>query len=461
MKDGTLSLYELSAKIQEALEVNLPTIVWVTGEISDFKENRSGHCYLELVEKNDNSDQPRAKARATIWSRNYRMLKPFFETSTGTKLASGIKILFQCNVNYHTVYGLSLNIIDIDPTYTIGDIEHRRQETINRLIADGVFGMNKEVSLPLLPKRIAVISSSTAAGYQDFVHQLGNNPFGYAFEYKLFNATMQGDKAEQSLIDSLDRIHVDLESWDIVAIIRGGGSQIDLGCFDTYQLANNIAQFPIPIITGIGHEKDYSIADMVAHTRLKTPTAVAEFLINRFNDAENWMVEVKEDFGDAVSNLVSRNNQFIQKIQMGIAPQLLKRIGSKSRNLHKQILTFGAKVNLRVTRGSLVLQESQKWVKHSARVHFRNEKEHFRNLYDDMQKKPIELIARSKDRVYQFEKNALAHDPENLLRKGFSITKHNGMIIRDPAILKAGDAIETTLAKGKIISTIARKKPHG
>ncbi|HCY00737.1 MAG TPA: exodeoxyribonuclease VII large subunit, partial [Bacteroidales bacterium] len=229
MKDGTLSLYELNTKIQEALEVNLPTIVWVTGEISDFKENRSGHCYLELVEKNDNSEQPRAKARATIWSRNYRMLKPFFETSTGTKLESGIKILIQCNVNYHTVYGLSLNIIDIDPTYTIGDIEHRRQETINRLIADGVFGMNKEVILPLLPKRIAVISSSTAAGYQDFVHQLSNNPFGYVFEHKLFNAIMQGDKAEQSLINSLDHVHEDLKNWDIVAIIRGGGSQIDLG----------------------------------------------------------------------------------------------------------------------------------------------------------------------------------------------------------------------------------------
>lgn len=460
MKDGTLSLYELSTKIQEALEVNLPTTVWVTGEISDFKENRSGHCYLELVEKNDNSDQPRAKARATIWSRNYRMLKPFFETTTGTKLASGIKILIQCNVNYHTVYGLSLNIIDIDPTYTIGDIEHRRQETINRLIADGVFGMNKEVDLPLLPKRIAVISSSTAAGYQDFVHQLSNNPFGYVFEHKLFNATMQGDKAEQSLIDSLDRVHVDLENWDIVAIIRGGGSQIDLGCFDTYQLANNIAQFPIPIITGIGHEKDYSIADMVAHTRLKTPTAVAEFLINRFNNAENWMVEVKEDFGDAVSNLVSRNNQFIQKMQMGIAPQLLKRIGSESRNLHKQILTFGARVNLRLTKGTLVLQESQKWVKHSARAHFRNKSEHLRNLYDDMQRKPIVLITRSKDRVYQFEKNALAHEPENLLRKGFSITKHNGVIIKDLTMLKANDTIETTLAKGKITSTITRKKPN-
>ncbi|MDD2196815.1 MAG: exodeoxyribonuclease VII large subunit [Bacteroidales bacterium] len=460
MKDGTLSLYELNIKIQEALEVNLPTIVWVTGEISDFKENRSGHCYLELVEKNDNSEQPRAKARATIWSRNYRMLKPFFETSTGTKLESGIKILIQCNVNYHTVYGLSLNIIDIDPTYTIGDIEHKRQETINRLIADGVFGMNKEVVLPLLPKRIAVISSSTAAGYQDFIHQLSNNPFGYVFEHKLFNAIMQGDRAEQSLIDSLDHIHVDLENWDIVAIIRGGGSQIDLGCFDTYQLANNIAQFPIPIITGIGHEKDYSIADMVAHTRLKTPTAVAEFLINRFNNAENWLVEVKENFGDAISNIVNRNNQFIQKIQIGIAPQLLKRIGNENRNLHKQILTFGSKVNLKITKSDFVLQENQKWVKHSVKVHFRNESEHLNNLYNDMQIKPIELIVRSKDKVYQFEKNALAHDPENLLRKGYSITKHNGVIIKTPSVLKTGDTIETTFAKGKVISTIRHNDPN-
>ncbi|HCY00738.1 MAG TPA: hypothetical protein DG754_11415, partial [Bacteroidales bacterium] len=235
----------------------------------------------------------------------------------------------------------------------------------------------------------------------------------------------------------------------------------DLGCFDTYQLANNIAQFPIPILTGIGHEKDYSIADMVAHTRLKTPTAVAEFLINRFNNAENWLVEVKENFGDAISNIVNRNNQFIQKIQLGIAPQLLKRIGNESRNLHKQILTFGSKVNLRITKGDFVLQENQKWVKHSIKVHFKNESEHLHNLYNDVQRKPIELIIRSKDKVYQFEKNALAHDPENLLRKGFSITKHNGVIIKTPTVLKTGDTIETTLAKGKVISTIMHKNPNG
>ncbi|MDD2278682.1 MAG: exodeoxyribonuclease VII large subunit [Bacteroidales bacterium] len=461
MKYGTLSLYELSTKIQEALEANLPTIVWVTGEISDFKENPSGHCYLELVEKNNDSDQSRAKARATIWSRSYRKLKPFFETSTGTRLASGIKILVQCSVNYHPVYGLSLNIIDIDPTYTIGDIEHRRQETINRLIADGVFGMNKEVDFPLLPKRIAVISSSTAAGYQDFVHQLSNNPLGYAFVHKLFSATMQGDKAEQSLIDALDHIHVDLENWDIVAIIRGGGSQIDLGCFDTYQLANNIAQFPIPVVTGIGHEKDYSIADMVAHSRLKTPTAVAEFLINRFSNAENWLVEVRENFGDAVSNLTSQNSLFIQKIQMGIAPLLIKRIGSENSNLHKQILTCDAKANLLITKGSFGLYESLKWIKHSVKVNLKTEGKRLNFLGIEMQSKPIELISRYKDRVIQFEKNALAHDPVNLLRKGFSITRQNGVIVRDLSKLKTGDAIETTLAKGKLFSTIIRKNPNG
>ena len=458
MKNGTLSLFELSTKIQEALEAILPTIVWVTGEISDLQENRSGHCYMELVEKQENTDQPKAKARATIWSRSYRMLKPFFETSTGTALTSGIRVLVQCNVNYHPVYGLSLNIIDIDPTYTIGDIEHKRQETINRLIADGVFEMNKEVDFPWVPKKVAVISSSTAAGYQDFVHQLSNNPFGYVFEVKLYNATMQGDKAEQSIIQALDRVHANIGKYDIVAIIRGGGSQVDLGCFDSYLLANNIAQFPIPVVTGIGHEKDYSIADMVAHTRLKTPTAVAEFLINRFSNAENWMIEVKEDFGDAVFKLVNANTQLIQKFQLGVTPMLLKQIGNKKSELHKLMLTCDGKTALRISKASSKLTECKQRIRQSLKITHKNEINWLSAQIKDLQNKPIELLKRSKHMLSQHERNTSANDPANILKKGFSITRQNGAIVRNASQIKVGSSIETTFAKGSIKSKVEKKQ---
>jgi exodeoxyribonuclease VII large subunit len=454
INNNTLSLYDVSQKIQEALDTSFPSTIWVVAEISELKENRTGHCYLELVEKEEGNDQPKAKARATIWSRSYRMLKPFFETSTNRQLSAGIKILIQCTVNYHPLYGLSLNIIDIDPTFTIGDIEQKRQETINRLIADGVFGMNKEVDFPFLPKKIAVVSSPTAAGYQDFTHQLDNNQYGYVIEYKLFSATMQGEKAEDSIIAALNQIHDTIDSWDVVAVMRGGGSQMDLGCFDGYNLASNIAQFPIPIITGIGHEKDVTIADMVAHTRQKTPTAVAEFLIDQFVNAENWMHEAKDDFINSVSEVISTEKLRISKIQGRTFPRILKLISVEDIKLHRQLLAGKEAVGKIISINSHKLQHTINTISIMVESTIKEKDFRLMHLRNWVKVNPLIQIKQLKERLNFIDKNVDAHNPERILSRGFSLSLINGKVIKNSMQIKEGERIETILSTGKISSIV-------
>ncbi|MGM0505145.1 MAG: exodeoxyribonuclease VII large subunit, partial [Bacteroidota bacterium] len=268
-----ISLLELNQSIREKIKFNFPESIWVVAEISELKINRNGHCYLELIEKEAISENIIAKSRATIWAFTFRMLKPYFESVTGHELISGLKILVQVTVEFHELYGFSLNITDIDPNYTLGDLAQKKAETLRKLEEDGIINMNRELEFPIVPQKIAVISSETAAGYQDFMHQLTHNKYGYTYYIKLFPAIMQGLKAEESIIDTLERIFQHDHFFDIVVIIRGGGSQADLNCFNNYLLAANVAQFPIPVLTGIGHDKDESIVDLVACQKLKTPTA--------------------------------------------------------------------------------------------------------------------------------------------------------------------------------------------
>ncbi|NOQ28419.1 MAG: exodeoxyribonuclease VII large subunit, partial [Bacteroidales bacterium] len=261
------TLLELNKDIQEKIKLNYSNAVWVIAEISELNVNRNGHCYLELIEKDIITDNIISKSRATIWAFTYRMLNPYFENATGHKLSSGIKILVQANVEFHELYGLSLNITDIDPNYTLGDLAQKKAEILKKLEEEGVLHMNKEISLSSIPQKIAIISSDTAAGYQDFINQLTNNSFKYKFYTKLFPAVMQGLQAENSIINSLEKIYEYEDFFDAVVIIRGGGSQSDLSCFNNYLLSANIAQFPLPVLTGIGHDKDESIVDLVAHKK--------------------------------------------------------------------------------------------------------------------------------------------------------------------------------------------------
>jgi exodeoxyribonuclease VII large subunit len=320
--NDAITLSEVQQRIKQTLEETLVESYWITAEINELKTHTSGHCYLELVEKD--ADTLKARASATIWMNSYRLLKPFFETSTGCPLGAGMRVLVKATVQYHPVYGLSLSITDLDPTYTVGELEMQRRKTIALLQTDGVFDMNRELPFPPLPQRLAVISSEQAAGYRDFMEHLHRNEYGYAFHTRLFPSLMQGASAAQNMIECLALVNEQREAFDAVAIIRGGGSVTDLSCFDDYELALHVAQFPLPVLTGIGHDKDESIVDLVAHRSLKTPTAVAGFLIECFAEQDAQLQEWERLLKNMVQQKIqlSKNYLTMLKSRMEMAVKL-------------------------------------------------------------------------------------------------------------------------------------------
>jgi exodeoxyribonuclease VII large subunit len=469
-----LTLLQLNELIKEALTGAFPTSVWVIAEVSELKENRNGHCYLELIEKQ--GAEIVARTRATIWSYTYRMLKPYFETTTGQFFTSGIKILVQVSVEYHSAFGLSLNIKDIDPVYTVGDMAMQRKEIINRLQNEGVFEMNKELEWPLVPQKIAIISSVTAAGYQDFMNQLDNNEFGFKFYSKLFQATMQGVETVPSIINALERIFQYEDFFDAVVIIRGGGATADLSSFDNYDLAFNITQFPLPVITGIGHEKDDTIIDLIAHTRLKTPTAVAEFFINgmerfydRMMELEKEIVRLTRDSIDshhselehAASNLNLAVTDFINRNQAQLARkgnelqravkqfsfQKEHELNSLQHQIKSTLLLWFAvsKTGLEQKRLSLKHLVGKSLIGQNAVL----------NHYKDLLAGRVEkLILREQQRIHFHENTARLIHPENVLKRGYTITTKEGKVIKSVKQLNVNEEIETRFADGSVKSKI-------
>ena len=328
----SLSLYELGRLIRHTLNAGLPDAYWVQAELSEVREAYNGHCYVELVQKAERGNTLLAKARGTIWANIYKMLKPYFENATGQRFTAGIKVLLQVTVDYHEQYGLSLTVHDVDPTYTLGDMARRRREILAQLEEEGVLTLNKELDLPVLPQRVAVISAAGAAGYGDFCDQLTSNPYGFVFYPKLFPAVMQGDRVEETVIAALDRIAAALDQWDVVVIIRGGGATSDLSGFDTYPLAANCAQFPLPIITGIGHERDDTVLDMVAHTRVKTPTAAAEFLVASLADAATRLDTLVSSLTIGITERMHREDRRVEQLAQRL-PSLFALVQAKQ--LHR------------------------------------------------------------------------------------------------------------------------------
>lgn len=382
-----LTLRQLNAIVVESVKQSVSEPVWMTAEISEARTAAGGHCYLEFIDKSTRTGNITARAKGTIWANRWWMLKEMFEKETGQTFAAGLKVLVLVQPEMHELYGYSLNVVDIDPTYTVGEMARRRAEIIRQLTEEGIIDLNKELSLPLLPQRIAVISAAGAAGYGDFCKQLTQNRAGWKFYPHLFAATMQGDKTEASILEALDRIYQYYELFDAVVIIRGGGATADLAAFDSYLLAAHCAQFPLPILVGIGHDRDKTILDEVAHTSLKTPTAVATFLIECMDRQANRLAQIVDRL-----RLSSRR----------ISTELARL------DLLKQHIALSAK--------NQIAQEKQK-IKFSERT--------------------IEI----------------AH-PENILRRGFSITRHNGHAITTPEALQAGDIIETYTAHGMFRSEV-------
>lgn len=309
------SLSELCQNIEEVLAEEFASTYWVRAEVASLSVR--GHCYMELVEKASTKNIA-AKVRATCWQQMYGILSPYFEAETGQKLSVGMQVLLEVEVSFHAVYGLSLNIVGIDPTFTLGDMARQRQETIQRLKDDGVMDMQSSLEIPSLPRRIAVISSADAAGYGDFCHQLENNSGEFQFRTQLFAAIMQGEQSAKSIIQSLQQIADEIDKWDIVVIVRGGGASTDLRNFDDYELASHCAQFPLPIIAGIGHTRDISIVDMVVHSSVKTPTAAAEWLINAMQQQADRIAELYTRLQRAIQHTINQQHIRIEQLQQAL-----------------------------------------------------------------------------------------------------------------------------------------------
>lgn len=410
METTPLSLYELNNLVRQALSRQFPNDYWVQAELSDVRSNATGHCYLEFIQKDLRGNNLLAKARGVIWANVFRLLKPYFEQETGQLFVSGIKVLVKVSVEFHELYGYSLTVTDIDPAYTLGDMARRRREILRQLEEEGVLTLNKELELPSLVQRIAVISSATAAGYGDFCDQLQNNIYGFVFYTHLFPAVMQGERVEESIIAALDRINSEGDRWDAVVIIRGGGSTSDLSGFDTYLLAANCAQFPLPIITGIGHERDDTVLDSVAHTRVKTPTAAAEFLISHLL----LTAETLEEYSHAITSYA--------KHRMRTERDRLERIAIRLPSL----------VNMRCLREEHLFLSLQQRIQTALTTRFTHEKH----------------------RLDLFQQQIRSASPEHLLKRGYSVTLKDGKVITDPKQVQTGDELIVQVWKGEIKANV-------
>lgn len=454
MQENTLSLLELNSLIRNVIREHTERSYWVTGEISELKVNLSGHCYLELIQKDEDTDQILARSRAMIWAQNFRLIKPYFETTTGQMLGEGIAVMVKVSVDFHELYGLSLHIQDIEPKYTVGELALRKQKIIDRLTEEGVIDMNKELELPFLCQKIAVISSPTAAGYEDFCNQLDGNPYGYKFYMKLFPAVMQGDEAVSSMVEALEHIFEYETFFDLVVIIRGGGSQTDLNCFNSYELAYHITQFPLPVLTGIGHEQDDSVTDRVAHTRLKTPTAVATFLIDMMAELENRLDEWTERVMESVHTCITEERFRLNNTSYRFQNSLKDSLNRHGRRLSQANFQLYNNSKVKISSAYRVVDKIGSKVA-SKSLSIPGEAMH--DLISQSKYLKQLLIHRKTGLVQRLEfieGKLKAYDPARVLERGYSITLKDGKPIKDSKDLHKDDLITTLFKKGKAESII-------
>ena len=407
-----ITLKQLQQQIKSAVEGALPLPVWIVAEVAELKVNYSGHCYMELVEKSESkrgaNSTPTAQARAVIWRSQWAMISPYFRQQTGSDLQAGMKIMARVMVSYHELYGLSLQILDIDPSYTLGEVERQKQLTISQLKADGVWDMNRELSMPYLVQRIAVVSSAAAAGYRDFMNELREG--GYAFHCDLYDAVVQGNAAEESICAALEEVALKQELYDAVVVIRGGGSASDLSCFNSYRLCSYVAQFPLPVLTGIGHDKDTSVADMVAHTPLKTPTAVAAWLTDRMARIEGWLEDMSVQLKTLATAMTKREELRLERL---------------SAEIKLQAATYCQRAEARLE----LLREQ---------------------LFSLVERR----LEREKSRLEVMQRSVEALSPKRIMELGFAVVRSGGKVLKRVGDAEAGAPIEVELADGTIKARI-------
>lgn len=408
-QDKAMTLLELNSMVRTTIERIMRDEYWVEAELAETRETR-GHCYMELIQKDEQSHTPVARASAKCWKQTWALLCPYFERTTGQTLHAGMKVLLKVYPNFHEAFGFSWIVTDIDPTFTVGDMARRRLEIVAALKAQGIFDMNRQLELPMFAQRIAVISSETAAGYGDFCNQLADNPYGFKFQSSLFPAVMQGERVEETVIAALEKIYEDIDKYDCVVIIRGGGATSDMSGFDTLALAENVAQFPLPIITGIGHDRDESVLDMVSCIRVKTPTAAAAHLISHLLTISQRI----DNLGERIARTATMQME-IQKIRLASLSERIPSVFSLMR------------------------------IKQEARLDSLNER---------LKMIIMQVLDRQGHHLEMLSQRASALDPKLLLSRGYSITIHNGKAVRDSQTLKSGDEIETILQHGTLKSIV-------
>jgi exodeoxyribonuclease VII large subunit len=460
MMTGKVSLRELQLIIRDSLYLGLPDLFWVTAEISELKENNAGHCYLELIEKNPDEMFVTARAKAIIWSKRYRFLRAFFENITGERFREGLKILVRAKVEYHEVYGLSLIISDIDPAFTLGEMAMKRQLIIKKLEQEGIFSMNKEIKFPVVPQRIAVISSKNAAGYSDFVNHLKTNSFGYVFYTELFESPLQGEETENGIINALDRIALNAHHFDLVAIIRGGGSQSDLSWFDNYNIAYHVTQFPIPVITGIGHDKDISVTDMVSNRSMKTPTAVADLLIETVAEAENHLLELSSEITGKARIIIEKNRTRLDTMGIHLFPVTKIMISGLKDKLSAETIEIINIGKEQIIRAGLIPGTLKSKLLSASRALSSMKETELKREIQKLANRSANLLIMNNFRFKGFEDKLQLLNPENILQRGYSITTANGKVLKNCDNVKIDEVIVTQLHKGILSSRIVKKK-HG
>lgn len=431
---AALTLYELNSMVRDVVELGMPGSYWVEAELSEVRE-RSGHCYMELVQKDLTGNSTVARASARCWRSTWASVRPGFEQVTGEHFRAGLKVLLQVHAQFHENFGFSWIVTDIDPAYTLGDMARRRQEIIRILKEEGVFDLNKELCLSLFASRIAVVSSESAAGYGDFCNQLDTNAYGFAFSVRLFPAVMQGERTEGSIISALDAINSEADDFDCVVIIRGGGAVSDLSAFDSLALAENVANFPLPVITGIGHERDESVLDMVANKRVKTPTAAAALLIENLKHTYDRIVQAQERISVSVSRRMDYERVRLERVS-GRIPVLFSLVKTRQQ---ARIDSLFARVG--AAAGRIVAEERLR----------------LDRLSVALAPAVRQRLSAENHRLELLGQRISAVDPAILLRRGYSITLHDGRAVYSPGQLSDGDVIETRLAEGNVRSVVRNK----
>jgi len=450
-----LSLFELNESIKNAIALSMPKTIWLKAEILEMNRHfSSGHCYFELVEKDKKTDKTIARARATMWAYSARMLEPYFKSVTGKPLQEGMNVLLNVTVEYSEIYGLSLNIKDIDPVYTIGDMEMQKKAIIKQLEDEGVMEMNKSVEFPLVPQKIAVVSSETAAGWGDFKQQLLNNPYRFRFECTLFPALMQGNGTEQSVVDALERIY-EQDGFDVVAIIRGGGSKADLGAFDNYRIAYYISQFPIPVLTGIGHDRDESVADLVAAQALKTPTAVAEFIIARVEDFAHQIDEAERDLTDMMSSYFEKQKDLLELLSNRTHRSIKAILNKENDRLNYAEKEANIRLRHRLQQEKSKLNHYQSMVQSKLGQSLKVSHFALTNFESRLKQAMKSILKNKRLELEQAEKQVKLLDPRNLTKRGYALMVQKGKVIKDIDDIDPDVPLISMMNQGDVVSQIS------